>query len=131
LEVGEEIKISSMAKTFIDFLIERQKRKEKYFKNWRFYLKKIKRSAGKILGKKTKVFIFGSFVRGDFGPQSDIDVLIISENLSEDFDEIAKIRTKIKSKVGVFSPFQLHLAMPEDFESWYKKFIKKDFLDIK
>jgi predicted nucleotidyltransferase len=120
-----------MANTLVDILIERQKRKEKYFKRWKFYLKKIKREAKKILGKKTKVFIFGSFVRGDFGPQSDIDVLIISENLPDDFDERAKIRTKIKSKVGTFSPFQLHLTNPEEFEDWYKKFIKRDFLEIK
>jgi predicted nucleotidyltransferase len=120
-----------MAKTLVDILIERQKRKERYFKNWRFYLKKIKKEAGKILGEKTKVFIFGSFVKGNFGPESDIDVLIVSENLPEDFDERAKIRTKIKSKVGVFSPFQLHLVTPGEFEDWYKKFIKGDFLEIK
>jgi predicted nucleotidyltransferase len=120
-----------MVETFIDLLIERQKRKERYFKNWGFYLKKIKREAKRILGKKTKIFLFGSFLKGNFGPESDIDVLIVSENLPEDFDEIAKIRTKIKSKVGVFLPFQLHFAKPEEFESWYKKFIKRDFWEIK
>jgi uncharacterized protein len=120
-----------MTKTFVDVLIERQKRKERYFKNWRFYLKKIKKEAGKILGEKTKVFIFGSFAKGNFGPESDIDVLIISENLPEDFEERAKIRTKIKSKVGIFSPFQLHLAKPEEFCVWYKNFIKNDTLEIK
>jgi predicted nucleotidyltransferase len=53
--------------------------------------------------------------------------LIVSENLPEDFDEIAKIRTKLKSKVGIFSPFQFYFAKPEEFEDWYKKFIKRDF----
>ena len=47
-----------MAKTLTDILIERQKKKEKYFKNWRFYLKKIKKYAKEILGEKTKVFLF-------------------------------------------------------------------------
>jgi predicted nucleotidyltransferase len=120
-----------MTKTFVDILIERQKRKERYLKNWRFYLKKIKSESKRILGKKTKIFLFGSFVKGNFGPESDIDVLIVSKNLPEDFDEMAKIRTKIKSKVGIFSPFQLHFAKPEEFEGWYKKFIKRDFLEIK
>jgi len=120
-----------MAKTLTDILIERQKRKEKYFKNWRFYLRKIKKYAKEILGEKTKVFLFGSFFKKEWGPESDIDVLIVSENLPEDFDERGKIRTKIKSKVGIFSPFQLHLAKPEEFEGWYKGFIKKDFLEIK
>jgi hypothetical protein len=73
-----------MVKTFVDLLIERQKRKERHFKNWRFYLKKIKRKAKRILGKKTKVFLF-----------------------------------------------QFHFAKPEEFEGWYKKFIKRDLLEIK
>jgi hypothetical protein len=47
-----------MVKTFVDVLIERQKRKEKYFKNWRFYLKKIKRETEKILGKQQRFFFW-------------------------------------------------------------------------
>jgi predicted nucleotidyltransferase len=90
-----------MTKTLVDILIERRKRKEKYFKNWMFYLKKIKKEAEKISGKKTKVFIFGSFVRGNFGPQSDIDVLIVSENLPEDSDEMKK-RDFLRIKWKIF-----------------------------
>jgi predicted nucleotidyltransferase len=41
-------------------------------------LKKIKRFSKKILDKKQRFFIFISFVKEDFGPQSDIDVLIFS-----------------------------------------------------
>jgi len=120
-----------MVKTLVDILIERQKRKEKYFKAWKFYLRKIKKEAEKILGKKTKVLIFGSFAKKEWGPESDIDVLIISENLPKEFEERGKIRTKIKSKIGPFSPFQLHLATEGEFKKWYKNFIKKDFLEIK
>jgi hypothetical protein len=39
-----------MVKTFVDLLIERQKRKERHFKNWRFYLKKDKKKSKKNFG---------------------------------------------------------------------------------
>ncbi len=120
-----------MVKTFVDLLIEGKKRKEKYFKNYKFYCQEIKKEAKKILGENVKVLVFGSLVKRNWTLQSDIDVLIISDNLPEDFEERGKIRTKIKSKIDPFSPFQLHLVTKEEFEKWYKNFIKKDFLEIK
>jgi len=97
-----------MAKTLTDILIERQKRKEKYFKNWRFYIRKIKKYTKEILGEKTKVFLFGSFFKKEWSPESDIDVLIVSENLPEDFNERGKIRTKNQIKSWNF--FTLPIA---------------------
>ncbi len=120
-----------MIKTFVDLLIERKKEREKYFRNYKFYCKKIKKEAKKILGKSLKVLVFGSLVKGKWNFQSDIDVLIISDNLPKDFEKRGEIRTKIKSKINPFSPFQLHLVTKEEFEKWYKNFIKKDFLEIK
>jgi predicted nucleotidyltransferase len=59
-----------------------EERKE-YFENYLEWGKKIKEIAQKILGKKVKVLIFGSIVRGDWTPDSDIDVLIISKNFQK------------------------------------------------
>lgn len=77
-----------------------------------------------------KVLIFGSVVKGNFSPQSDIDILIVSDKLSFNWEENRIVRTEIKPKVDPFAPFQIHLARPEEFESWYKKFIKDDFREI-
>ncbi len=74
--------------------------------------------------------VFGSIVQNKWGPSSDIDVLIISQNLPSDFDERAKIRTKIKEKIGPFSPFQIHLATLEEFKGWYQNFIKKEYWEV-
>jgi len=105
--------------------------KEKYFKNCLYWGKKIKEIAKKLLGKDVRVLIFGSLVKGKWGPNSDIDVLIISNKLSKNWIKNRLIRTKIKKEIGPFSPFQIHLATPEEYKNWYRRFIKKDYVEIK
>ena len=114
---------------FVRILKKRAEEKEKYFKNYLLYCKKIKRKAEEILGK-VEVIIFGSVIKNEFTPLSDIDVLIISENLPESYDVRIKIKTEIKSKIDSFSPFQIHLATPDEFKNWYKKFINDHFIKI-
>ncbi|MDI6591329.1 MAG: nucleotidyltransferase domain-containing protein [Patescibacteria group bacterium] len=77
-----------------------------------------------------EVLVFGSIVKGKFSPQSDIDVLIISENLPENQTKRDEIRTKIKGAIDPFSPFQIYLATPKEYQNWYQKFLKEDFEKI-
>jgi predicted nucleotidyltransferase len=105
--------------------------KEKYFKNYLYWGKKIKEIAKKLLDKDVRVLIFGSVVKGKWGPNSDIDVLVISNKLSKNWIKNRIIRTKIKKEIGPFSPFQIHLATPEEYKNWYRRFIKKDYVEIK
>jgi len=118
-----------MAKTLTQILKEVWEEKRGYFENYQFWAKKIKKEAKKVLGK-VRVLVFGSIVRGKWTPQSDIDILIISENLPQNQEERSKIRTKIKSAIDPFSPFQIHLATPKEYKNWYQRFIKKDFIEI-
>ena len=118
-----------MNKTLVQILKEIWEEKKEYFENYRFYCQRIKKESEKILGKN-RVLVFGSIIKGKFRPKSDIDVLIISENLPESQEERDKIRTKIKSAIDPFSPFQIHLANPKEYQSWYQKFIKEDFEEI-
>lgn len=117
-----------MPKSFVQILKEVWEEKKEYFQNYKFYCQKIKKEAEKILGP-VKVLVFGSVIKGEFTPKSDIDVLIIAKNLPENSDERRKIRTKIKSKIGSFSPFQIHLVNPVEYR-WYQNFIKNDYLVI-
>jgi len=116
-------------KTLTDILLETQRTKRKYFKNYKFFCQKIKEIAREIL-KEVRVLVFGSIVKGEWKPDSDIDILIISKNLPQNPDERAKIRTKIKSKIDSLSPFQIHLSTPEEFERWHKNFIKGNYWEI-
>lgn len=102
----------------------------KYFKEIDFYAKKIKELAKEILGE-AKVYLFGSIVKGEWTPASDIDILIVSDNLSPNWEEDRWIRTKIKSQIDPFSPFQIHLATKKEFENWYKNFLKDEYKEVK
>jgi predicted nucleotidyltransferase len=113
-----------MTRTFVQILKETWEEKKKYFENYKFYSQKIKKEAEDILGA-VELFVFGSIIKGKFRSNSDIDILIISKNLPQSQKERSKIRTKIKSSINPFAPFQIHLATPEEYESWYKNFIKE------
>lgn len=108
--------------TLTDILIERAKREEKYFKNYRFYAKRIKKTAQELLGE-VKVFVFGSMLKKDEVPR-DIDVMVISPNLKSSIKK-SKIRVKLQKKLGFSSPFQIHLVTLEEYRDWYKNFIKE------
>jgi len=115
---------------YIDLLIERQKVRERYIKNINKYLQLIKKRAKKILGNDTKVYLFGSFLKGNFGPNSDIDVLVVSPKAPIEAGKKSEILVYLKRGFSAYHPFEIHLATPEIFENWYKKFIKKDIKEI-
>lgn len=116
-------------KSHIQIKKEIWEEKEKYFKDFRAYCEIIKKKAEEIIGE-IRVVVFGSVVRGDFTPNSDIDILIISDNLPESMEERLKIKTAVKSSLGRLNPFQLHLVTTKEFEEYYKPFVKKDYIEI-
>ena len=71
-----------------------------------------------------KVFLFGSVLKNEQTPSSDIDLLIFSEKMPKKLSKRNRIKVKILKEVGFFSPFELHLVDKEEFE-FYKKFIDK------
>lgn len=76
-------------------------------------------------------FIFGSYIKGDFKADSDIDLFIIGK-VNED-DLIQKIK---KSENSLQREINFHLAKPKDFldnllsKSFYQEIIKKNTLLI-
>jgi predicted nucleotidyltransferase len=110
-------------KSLVEILAERKKENEKYFKNYLKYAKIAKKIARKEL-KDVKVFVFGSIVKKSFLPSSDIDLLIVSKNAPKFMSDRAKIQAKILEKIGVFSPFEIHIVNKGEFK-WYEKFIDK------
>ena len=94
-----------------------------YFEKYREYVKVIKRKAVNLLGH-VNVYVFGSVVEGDYTLSSDIDVLIVSEKVPKKLSSRARITVEILKEIGIFSPFEIHLVTPDEFD-WYKCFIKK------
>ena len=115
-------------RTLIDFLIEKKQRDEKYFKNYLFWAKKIKKEAKKNL-EDVRVLLFGSVIKKQTEPGSDIDVLIISPQLKSP-EKKSKILTEILREIGQSSPFEIHLVTPEEYRNWYQRFIKKEFIEV-
>ena len=72
-------------KTFIDLLIENAEKRREYFANFVKYAERVK-EAVKRLDPDARVIIFGSVVRGDVRPDSDIDLLIITR-IAENLDK--------------------------------------------
>ncbi len=77
---------------------------KKYFDNLEHYLKIIKE-----LLPNCKIYLFGSVLTKDYHPMlSDIDVAIVSNNMSEDANERVRIRLKLLESFE-FSPFEIHI----------------------
>ncbi len=115
-------------KSLYKILAKESQKSRKYFQNCIFYAKEIKKTI-KELYKDAKVLVFGSAIRQKYHPDSDIDILIISSKIPQDLFKQAEIKIKIKEKFSD-APFELHLATPQEYETWYKKFIKKDYIEV-
>jgi predicted nucleotidyltransferase len=111
-----------VAKNLIDILIEQAQEREKYFQNYSFYTKEIKKVAEELLGK-VKVFVFGSILRKKEVAR-DIDILIISQKLKTTSQK-SKILAKLWEKFGFNTPFEFHLINPDEYKNWYRYFIKE------
>jgi predicted nucleotidyltransferase len=85
----EEIRISQeRAGAFLDTVAEISKETRKYFDNYKHYAKLIKDTVNL---ENVEVGIFGSVIEDKHTMASDIDVLIISDDIPKKLDERAKI----------------------------------------
>lgn len=113
----------------ISIALELSKEKKKYFENWKKYGEKIKNFVENLLGENVRLIFFGSIVKGNYTiGSSDIDVIIISDRFHD-----RNLRFFILSKLlerYLESPFEFHLITTKEFEKWYKKFIKEEFVEI-
>ncbi|HUT03882.1 MAG TPA: nucleotidyltransferase domain-containing protein [bacterium] len=61
----------------------------------------------------SKIFVFGSAVRDDFGPDSDIDLLIITPDAKNPRLQSVQIRRQLR---GVPFPFDILVRSQEQFD---------------
>lgn len=106
----------------IDILIDEAKKKEKYFRDYLKYASLIKKEAKKLLGE-VRVYVFGSILKRNEVAQ-DIDVLIISSILKTSRQKTIFLN-KLSEKLGFLAPFEIHPVNDEEYNSWYKYFIKE------
>ena len=88
--------------------------KRKAIKIVQQYIRYFKREGYKI----TAVFLFGSYARGTFTDDSDIDVAIVIKNLTNSFDEqvnLMKLRRKFDTRIEPHPFSQLDLKRKNPF----------------
>jgi predicted nucleotidyltransferase len=114
---------------YFEFLLERKQRRDQFLENIDFYLNLIKERAKNNLGEDTKIYLFGSYLTKNFGPNSDIDILVVTED-EIDQKEKSRILSEILEDFDVYHPFEIHFASKSQFENWYKKFLKENYKEI-
>ncbi len=80
------------------------------------FLKELKDKFG---DKIEEIIVFGSYARGDYDEESDIDVMIVGD---VSFDEVIDVSTKVLLKYGeLISPI---VISPEEFKRRDDSFIQ-------
>lgn len=109
---------------YFDLLKKRAEERKHYLENLDSYLSIIKKFFKEKLGE-VEIYLFGSILRDDFGPNSDVDILVISKNIPSDSYERSKLITELRRIIGFVNPFEIHIITPEEYAEWYSKFIKE------
>jgi predicted nucleotidyltransferase len=112
----------SGGKTLVDLMLEHSMNRKRYIENIWDYLLRIKRICLER-DPACKVILFGSFVKGGFKPDSDIDILIVTRHAENPLDRGGLYRA-IVSGIGLDNPFEFHIVTHREFNDTYRKFIK-------
>jgi predicted nucleotidyltransferase len=92
-----------------------------YLKNYMDVAKKVKEAILEI-EPKAKVYVFGSVVKGSYTGASDIDILVITDDISK------KYEIMVRAYLATEAPVELHVVTKEMFERWYRRFIDESSL---
>lgn len=65
------------------------------------------------VSKPQKIILFGSYARGDFGPDSDLDLLVVLENIDSPRAESNRLRRALR---GILAPVDVLVATPDQVE---------------
>ncbi|MCI4461727.1 MAG: nucleotidyltransferase domain-containing protein [Thermogladius sp.] len=87
-------------------------------RNYRSVAGKVKEIVVRI-DPDARVYVFGSVVRGRYTAFSDIDLLVVTEKISLKYDMMVPVYIELLDAL-----IQLHVATPEAYERWYKRFIQ-------
>ncbi len=69
---------------------------------------------------KSRVYVFGSVVKGRYTAASDIDILVVTDRLDKKYEMMVDVYHKLDA------PIELHIISHEQMERWYMKFIDRD-----
>ncbi|WP_460122801.1 nucleotidyltransferase domain-containing protein [Stetteria hydrogenophila] len=90
-------------------------------REWRVWTRRIAVAAERVLGE-CRVYVFGSVAEGRATGGSDVDVLIVSENVPRRARDRWEAIARIEEEAGLppFHPYEIHLASSEEAEWYYR-----------
>jgi len=97
-------------------------------RQWQYWSRKIAEAA-KIILTTCEVYVFGSVVEGRGTGGSDVDILIISDNVPSKAKDRWELKAIIEERAGLplYHPYEIHLVNRKEAE-WYMRHIKKKIL---
>lgn len=106
-------------------ILEIRLERVKMLKEWSIWVDRVADAARRRLGK-VEVYLFGSVAGGRWNGSSDVDVLIISDNLPKTNLGRSDLKAEIEEEAGLppIHPLEIHLATRTEAD-WYFKHAEK------
>jgi predicted nucleotidyltransferase len=70
----------------------------------------------------TSVTLFGSYARGDAGPSSDVDLMVVEDGLRDWAAESVRLRRLVRRSSLLRKPVDLVVMSRADFRKWRRHF---------
>ncbi|MCI4464548.1 MAG: nucleotidyltransferase domain-containing protein [Thermoproteus sp.] len=102
-----------------DIHIEEGRRALEALRRYREVAERAKEAAKRV-AEDARVYVFGSVLTGRYTAASDIDILIVAD-IGRDVAD----RLKAEIYRSVDAPVEVHVATPEQFERWYRRFVDR------
>ncbi len=115
--------------SFIEIAKRSAETVEKYRKKLEVHLRTIRKVAVEYFGPDVRIYLFGSVLRGNYGPQSDIDVAVVLKRRPSVEERVA-FRSRIREELGLFHPFEIHIVSEDEWRGWYGRFLKGEWREI-
>jgi len=115
-------KDSRMLSKMFEHYLKSGKEALEYLSKYREVAKRVKEVV-ETYCKGSKVYIFGSTLKGRFTAASDIDLLIVCDGI--DREEAERLKVEIVRSLGYSVPLQIHIATTKEFKEWYLRFVEE------
>ncbi len=102
--------------------LRRLRERAKIVRNWRRQAEKIAEAAVRVLGEEVRVYAFGSIIKGDATPSSDIDLLIVVPGPVSSLRARTKILLRVEKAAGLgdLHPFEIHIVDSDEAASYFR-----------
>jgi len=98
-------------------ILEEKLKLNELAREWEFWSRRIAEAARELLGP-CEVYVFGSAVKGLSTGASDVDILIISDQLPKKCRDRGNLKANMEERAGLplYHPFEIHLVTSREVE---------------